>query len=58
MVPEAAVPAESVRNMETYHSEPGEEPKLVDWDMDNIAEKWDNFKTKFLKILYLEPTDD
>ena len=55
---EAAVPAESVRKMETYHSEPGEEPKLVDWDMDNIAEKWDNFKTKFLKILYLEPTDD
>lgn len=32
--------------------------KLVDWDYDNIKEKWNNFKTKFLKVLYLEPLDD
>lgn len=34
------------------------EAKLVDWDWDNIREKWDNFSTKFMKILYLEPLDD
>ena len=32
--------------------------KLVDWDWDNIREKWDSFSTKFMKILYLEPLDD
>ena len=34
------------------------EPKLVDWDWNNIREKWNNFKAKFLKILYLEPVND
>ncbi len=42
----------------SYQGYPGQEPKLVDWDWDNIKEKWNNFKTKFLKILYLEPLDD
>ena len=32
--------------------------KLVDWDQDNLKEKWNRFKEKFLKILYLEPMDD
>ena len=31
--------------------------QLVDWDWDNIKEKWNNFKEKFLKILYLEPLE-
>ena len=30
---------------------------LVDWDMDSIKTKWENFKTKFMKILYLEPLE-
>ena len=37
---------------------PSKGGKLVDWDYDNIKEKWGNFKTKFMKILYLEPLDD
>ena len=37
---------------------PGGESKLVDWDWNNIKSKWSNFKTKFMKILYLEPLDD
>lgn len=32
--------------------------KLVDWDKENIKDKWNSFKEKFLKILYLEPIDD
>lgn len=34
------------------------EAKLVDWDWDNIKDKWEKFSTKFMKILYLEPLDD
>ena len=30
---------------------------LVDWDLDNIKVKWNSFKEKFLKILYLEPLE-
>ncbi len=48
----------SARPDGTYRSYSNQEPKLVDWDWDNIREKWNNFKTKFLKILYLEPLDD
>ena len=33
----------------------GSESGLVDWDWAGIKKKWNNFKTKFLKILYLEP---
>ena len=41
-----------------YQGHPEKEAKLVDWDWDNIKEKWNNFSTKFMKILYLEPLDD
>ena len=37
---------------------PNQESKLVDWDWDNIKDKWEKFSTKFMKILYLEPVDD
>ncbi|MGN0919615.1 MAG: hypothetical protein ACI4OR_02505 [Alphaproteobacteria bacterium] len=32
--------------------------KMVDWDWDNIKEKWTHFKEKALKVIYLEPIDD
>ena len=31
--------------------------RLFDWDWDNIKVKWNNFKEKFLKVLYLEPLE-
>ena len=31
--------------------------QLFDWDWDNIKVKWNAFKEKFLKILYLEPIE-
>lgn len=41
-----------------YQGHPEKDPKLVDWDWDNIKEKWNSFSAKFMKILYLEPLDD
>ena len=40
-----------------YQGYSDRDAKLVDWDMDNIKTKWENFKTKFMKILYLEPLE-
>jgi hypothetical protein len=67
-VPTAPVPEEvrhsdpmslhSITSSQPYQTNPEKEPKLVDWDWDNIKEKWNSFSTKFMKILYLEPLDD
>jgi len=49
-------------NRTRFRSEMGRENsaqgKLTDWDWDHIREKWNNFKEKALKIIYLEPMDD
>lgn len=52
------IPLRLTTPLNPYQTRPEKEPKLVDWDWDNIKEKWNSFSTKFMKILYLEPLDD
>ena len=48
---------DKIRPVPAKEYTPAESGKLVDWDKENIKEKWNNFKEKFLKILYLEPLE-